>query len=331
MDATASPAILEEPLESLVSRWPESRGMLPWDLPFVLPPWLKAWWDAFGRGWEPRVLTVVSNGRTIGIAPMRIRGQEARIIGDVNVCDYLDFVVEPGREEAFLVALVGHLRQLGVRRLDLRVLRPESVAARFLPGVAGKMGWKASLVQEDVSYELQLPSSWDEYLDGLSRHQRHEVRRKLRRLEETEKHLRLRVVEEREAVCSGFAAFLELFRSSRPDKDEFMDAPMTAFFHSLVETLAAQRMLRLYFLEVDSEIAAGVLCFERGATTYLYNNGFDRRFASLSIGTLSKLLTIRECIERGQSVYDFLKGSEPYKRHLGGKPVPLFRCRVRLS
>jgi CelD/BcsL family acetyltransferase involved in cellulose biosynthesis len=106
---------------------------------------------------------------------------------------------------------------------------------------------------------------------------------------------------------------------------------MTAFFHSLVEALAAQRMLRLYFLEMDSEVAAGVLCFERGATTYLYNNGFDRRFASLSIGMLSKLLTIRECIERGQKVYDFLKGSEPYKRHLGGKPVPLFRCRVKMS
>jgi CelD/BcsL family acetyltransferase involved in cellulose biosynthesis len=331
MDAAANPTILEEPLECLASRWQASRGMLPWDLPFVLPPWLKAWWDAFGRGWEPRVLTVESNGRTIGIAPMRLRGQEARIIGDVNVCDYLDFIAEPGREEAFLGALVGHLQQLGVRRLDLRVLRPESVAARFLPGVASKLGWKASLVQEDVSYELQLPSSWDEYLDGLSRHQRHEVRRKLRRLEETEKHFRLRVLEEREAVCSSFAVFLELFRSSRPDKDEFMDAPMTAFFQSLVETLAAQRMLRLYFLEMDSEIAAGVLCFERGATTYLYNNGFDRRFASLSIGMLSKLLTIRECIERGQKVYDFLKGSEPYKRHLGGKPVPLFRCRVRLS
>jgi CelD/BcsL family acetyltransferase involved in cellulose biosynthesis len=138
-------------------------------------------------------------------------------------------------------------------------------------------------------------------------------------------------VEEQGAVSSSLEVFLKLFRSSRPDKAEFMDERMTAFFHSVAETLAAHRMLRLYFLEVDSETVAAVLCFERGSTTYLYNNGFDRRYASLSIGTLSKLLTIKDCIERGQKVYDFLKGAESYKRHLGGRAVPLFRCRVKIS
>ena len=331
MDVTRAPAILVEPLDRLVSRWPDPREELRWGLPFVSPPWLKAWWDTFGRGWEPLVLTVTSGGRTIGIAPLRVRGQEARIIGDVNVCDYLDFITEPGREEEFLLALLGHLRQLGLRRLDLRVLRPESTAVRFLPGVAKRLACESSLVQEDVSYELRLPPTWDDYLAGLSRHQRHEIRRKLRRLEDTKKCLRLRVVKEREAVRSSLGAFLEWFRSRRPDKAEFMDGPMTDFFLSVTETLAAQRMLRLYFFEMDSDPVAGVLCFERGGTTYLYNNGFDRRFASLSIGMLSKLLTIRECIERGQKVYDFLKGAEPYKRHLGAKPVPLFRCHVKIS
>jgi CelD/BcsL family acetyltransferase involved in cellulose biosynthesis len=331
MDVKRSPAILDEPLEQLVSRWPESRETLGWSLPFVLPPWLKAWWDSFGHGWESHVLTVESEGRRIGVAPLRIRGQEARIIGDVNVCDYLDFIAEPGREEEFLTSLVGHLRQLGVRRLDLRVLRPESTAARFLPDVARKLAWETSIAQEDVSYELRLPSTWDEYLAGLSRHQRHEIRRKLRRLEDTGKRVELRVVDGCEAVRASLGTFLELFRGSRPDKAEFMDRPMTEFFQSVIDMLAAQRMLRLYFLDMDSETAAGVLCFERGATTYLYNNGFDPRFSSLSIGMLSKLLTIRECIERGQKVYDFLKGSEPYKRHLGGEPVPLFRCRVKIS
>ena len=91
------------------------------------------------------------NGRTpfaetvggIGIRPVVA---QARIIGEVNVCDYLDFIAEPDREEEFLVALLDHLRQLGVRRLDLRVLRPESTAARFLPGAAKQLTCEASLV-----------------------------------------------------------------------------------------------------------------------------------------------------------------------------------------
>jgi CelD/BcsL family acetyltransferase involved in cellulose biosynthesis len=120
--------------------------------------------------------------------------------------------------------------------------------------------------------------------------------------------------------------FLHLFRSSRPDKAEFMDEPMVRFFRAVAEAMAGQGQLRLYLLDVDGRPGAAVLCLECGRTTYLYNNGFDPGLASLNVGTICKVLTIRDCIERGRRVYDFLKGAEPYKKHLGGKPVPLVRC-----
>ncbi len=90
-------------------------------------------------------------------------------------------------------------------------------------------------------------------------------------------------------------------------------------------------MLRLTVLELRDEPAASVLCFDDGSTVYLYNNGYDPRFGHLSVGLLSKLYTIRESIERGRKKYDFLKGAEPYKFRLGGRPVPLWRCSVSLA
>jgi CelD/BcsL family acetyltransferase involved in cellulose biosynthesis len=50
----------------------------------------------------------------------------------------------------------------------------------------------------------------------------------------------------------------------------------------------------------------------------------------LSVGIISKVLSIRSGIEAGCRRYDFLKGAETYKKHLGGKEVPLYRCSVML-
>jgi len=63
---------------------------------------------------------------------------------------------------------------------------------------------------------------------------------------------------------------------------------------------------------------------------YLYNNGYDQRFGSLSVGLLSKVFSMKESIERGRKTYSFLKGGETYKYLLGGTPVPVYRCKVRL-
>ena len=63
-------------------------------------------------------------------------------------------------------------------------VRPDSsVMAQLLP-VAEKTGCKISYEGNDMSFELALPGSWDDYLTILSGKERHEIRRKLRRLYE---------------------------------------------------------------------------------------------------------------------------------------------------
>ena len=110
-----------------------------------------------------------------------------------------------------------------------------------------------------------------------------------------------------------------------------MTDQMAMYFRSLAETMARENLLKLYFLDLDGTPAAAVMCFDYDSTIYLYNNGYDGRFSSLSVGLLSKVLTIKESIQRGKKKYDFLKGTEDYKHRLGGKPVPLYRCQVRLG
>ncbi|MGD9309746.1 MAG: GNAT family N-acetyltransferase, partial [Desulfosarcina sp.] len=141
----------------------------------------------------------------------------------------------------------------------------------------------------------------------------------------------LRRVDQAAQVTAAMQIFLRLFRANRSDKAAFMTEAMTDFFHRLAANLAASDLLRLYFLDLDGQPIAATMCIEHRSTVYLYNNGYDAAYQALSVGLLSKALTIKASIRDGCQVYDFLKGSEVYKKRLGGKPVNIHRCILDLD
>ena len=135
--------------------------------------------------------------------------------------------------------------------------------------------------------------------------------------------VRVRKAHEERDIEDGLGTFFEFFRMSREDKAAFLTSKREAFFREMAAALLEAQLLRLFVSEVGGCPAAAVMCFDHGHARYLYNNGYDPRFRSLSVGIVSKLLTIKDSIDEGRMRYDFLRGNESYKRHLGGKPVPL--------
>ena len=331
MRITEKPYTVEsETLESVFATWQQTDGLLPWNCIFVLPVWLKTWWHSFGGSDTLYLFSVRQADRTIGVAPLQRNGDTVRLIGDENVCDYLDFIVAPEAAAQFYRILLKSLKQDGVSRLDLALVRQDSSVMTQLLPVAEKAGCTVSYENGDISYELPLPVSWEDYLSLLSGKERHEVRRKLRRLHEAGR-INYRLVDDSYGINEEMETFLTLFRSNRSDKAEFMNDYMVAFFKKLAESLAEFGMLKLFFLDLDERPVAGILCINYLSTTYLYNNGYDERFKSLSVGLLGKLLSIKDSIQSGMRAYDFLKGAEVYKRRLGGQPVQLYRCLIELT
>ena len=294
-----------------------------------MPPWLKAWGCTFAPGIVPSLYAVRQGDDLIGIAPLLVKGKKVRLLGSPDVCDYLDFIVAPGRERAFFGVLIDQLRQEGIALLDLKPVRPESAVMSDLVGLARDLKCEVTCDQEDLAFELELPATWDDFLGGLTGKKRHEIRRKLRRLDEAAE-IEFRVIEDVREVRREMEVFLALFGSNRRDKAAFMTSQRASFFRSLAEGMAEARIIKLFFLDLDAVPAAAVMCFDYRSNMYLYNNGYDHRFRSLSVGLMSKVLSIREAIRRGRKKFDLLKGAEVYKRHLGGKPVPLYRCQVRI-
>ena len=232
-----------------------------------------------------------------------IRAGKARFMGSPDVCDFQELVFPEGQEEPFLNLILNHLRSIGIRELVLEPLRGDSAFFRVLSRLPETEGQSLTLRPLDVLLEMDLPASWEDFLQGIPGKERHEIRRKLRRLEESGP-VRCRMVETT-GPWRAMTTFLDLFRSSRPDKKEFMTEQMASFFRSLVEEMAGVGLLRLYFLDLHEQPVASVLCFDYRSTLYLYNNGYDERYRALSLGLLSKIFTIQDSIRKGRRLIIF--------------------------
>ena len=321
--------ITEESFDWFTACWQEENNGLSWDNFFVLPPWLQVWQQVFATKVQTHFIVGKQENRVIGIAPLMFTDQTASIIGSPDVCDYADFIVAPEKGTEFCTALLHTLKQGGIKNLDLVSVRPDSVVMTVMCEVAQQHGCGVICTEDEVTIERDLPATWEEYLQSLSAKQRHEVRRKLRRLEEAGA-VDFHFVEDTESMPGFMDLFLKQFVESRDDKAIFMTAQMEEFFRSMVDAIYKAGLLRPAVFELDDIPVAALIAFEYHDVTYLYNSAYDTSYSLLSVGVLSKALRIKDSIERGRKKFDFLKGDERYKYHLGGQEVQLYRCQITI-
>lgn len=331
--------VVKEDLQSIEEYYkhPERSG-LRWPFIFSTPIWLQSWWEVFGQGYEPLIRSFHSNDRLIGIAPLMLTdgGREARLIGSPDVCDYLDFITTGKAEDEnlFFKHLVEHLQESGVKQLLLNAQRPDSAVFRGIfstdQGNQNRNGLKVSFTRQDQSFELKLSSDWDSFLAGLKKKQRHEVRRKLRRLENEGGSYSFRVIEQPREIEEFYPGFIELFKQN-PEKADFLNEQMGRYFKTLILNTADAGLTRFGLLELEGKTIAAVLYFDYDNCIYLYNSGYDSDYHNLSAGLLSKILTIKHSVEQGKKTFDFLKGEEVYKSRLGGTATPIYKVNLAIS
>ncbi len=323
-------SIKPDNLDHLDLYWHNNTLGLNWPAVFVLPPWLNSWWQVFGGNEEIYLRAVYQDANIIGIAPLRKKGNTVFFIGDIDVCDYVDFIVTPDRELEFFSTFMDDIEKNGIRQLDLKYVRPDSTVMQGLVPYVIEHGYQCVTTSEDVNVEMDLPSSWDEYLALLSSKQRHEVKRKLRRLGEAG-NVEYHINEDEVSVSGIMGIFFRMFVESRQDKATFLTEQRESFFRLLASNLTKAGLLRFGILNLDGKPVAQILYFDYNDCVYLYNSGYDPEYVSLSAGLLSKVLAIKDSIEKGKRKFDFLKGPEIYKYHLGGREVPLYRCLITLE
>ena len=295
---------------------------------FQHPLWQQIWLEEFRGEREPVFLAARDGGRLAASASLLRDGERLSFVGDHNICDYMDFVLAPGEEEAVLAALFEAAAREDWRELELWGLAAGSPTLAILPALARDRGLEVRTELEAVCPQLDLPATWDEYLSRLGKKNRHELRRKLRRLQSVVGETLLHVLRSPEEVAAGLDDFLRLM-TCRSDKEEFMTPTMERFFRRMGETMAGEGVVALYMLEAHGTRVASTFCFQDEEELLLYNSGYDPQFSSLAVGLASKAACLQRAIEDGKRHLDFLRGNEPYKYDLGAVDLDVHRCLIK--
>ncbi len=260
------------------------------DCPFILPFWLRTWFSAFDKDSNhnyPRIIEIYADDILLGIAPLMQQGDTVTFLGSESVCDYQDMIVTGQAPQDFFVALLDHLTAQGISKVVLGALTPESRVLEFLPQLCSRNNVTYHLEPAETFSVLRLPTSWDSYLKGLTGKNRHEIRRKLRRLHEAGEVNYSDVLHLKE-VPERVSDFLQMFSQSRQDKAEFLTGPMEEYFVTLAGELAKNGMLNFGVLSLNNRPIATTFGFIFKNSLYLYNNGFDSAYSHLSSGLLYK-------------------------------------------
>jgi len=296
---------------------------------FLSWQWQTHWARAFAADHAIQLLTATDeDGRLRGILPLyEAEPARLRLLGGVDVSDYLDVIAVAGVEEEVWQSLLQHRAAQSVE-WDLHAIRGASPTMALVPSLAPAHGLRADVTREDRCPVLSLPGSWDDYLARLSGKDRHELRRKMRKLEREMPGASVRSHAEPEGWDLALSDFLKLHRLSKVGKARFMDEDMERFFRESTLALAQAGWARLWFLQWERMPVASFLCLEYAGTVGLYNSGFDPAHSSLAPGIVLLAHVIMDAIGRGIPTFDFLRGEEPYKQGFGPLPEDLFNVRI---
>jgi CelD/BcsL family acetyltransferase involved in cellulose biosynthesis len=307
------------------------------DTPFSRYEYLSQWWKTLGGGeWEGAKFVLVSateNDQLVGIAPLFIDeydGQQALLlIGSIEISDYLDLIVRESDISPFLSGLIDFLASSlndDWSAIDLYNLPDASPTLATLKADSEGRGWSYHEEIYRPTPRIPLNGSFEDYLMNIDKKQRHELRRKMRRADESGR-VRFHVVDKDANIEPELESFFQLMVQD-PGKAEFLHDAMREQMSQAIRAAHKQGYLWLAYLEVDDVKAAATLCFDYRNKLWGYNSGVSFDFKDISPGWVIMGQTIQWCCENGRYEFDFMRGDEEYKYRMGGVNKYVMRARV---
>jgi len=347
-------------LNSLENEWNQLHQVSASPVPFLRHEYLSAWWQTLGGGeWAQGKLYIITarreDGILAGIAPCFLTENRDGIpalmlLGSIEISDYLDVIARPDDLAPFLEAVLEHLAGTDApawQALDWYNLLDCSPTLPLLAAAAGQRGW--TVVQEPLQHcpYISLPGDWEKYLaEQVDKKQRHEIRRKMRRIEElnarsdtAHQPVRWYIVQDEATLDAEIADFLQLMAND-PEKARFLTETMRTQMRAVTETMRTQMRaavhaafqagwVQLSFLEVNGEKAAGYLNFDYDNHIWVYNSGLDFRFREYSPGWVLLGYLLQWANENQRGIFDFMRGDEDYKYKFGAIDRRVVRVTVR--
>lgn len=289
---------------------------------FFSPEWVYSWLLSLGRRYEVCFIICRDQGRLVGVWPffehrIPLIGTSLLPVG-AQAADLFDPVAREDAMRPLVDALCELCRNYAFAWMPLlslqfadQVLQPAVKTGDALHFLRKRT--------ERFLVELDRFKDFEDFMQVVfGPKTRQSLRRKARRLEE-KGLLKFETLQTPEQVSPWITKAMQLEKVSWKGDEGvgiFKRATHRAFYHLLMESLAARGRLRLSLLTLDNELAAyeiGIL----GSDNYcMHATAFDPSLSAFSPGRLLMLHVLEKCIGEKRRIYDFLQNDQEFKRQM---------------
>lgn len=288
--------------------------------------WMTTWWKYFKKSNRLFIILVYHDHQLLGILPLYVRSKTTLLLQQRKelhpigfggpVCpEYPGPIVRRGCIASVCDALLESLLNTGEKWdslwLDEYACDDEGTTtfansiSRHFP-VLSKPG--------EPRYYIKLPASYEEYLAGLSGHNRRNKRTDFRKAERDYDSKCIHMTAADLASWFPIVKYLSGLSRRRKEQNEPFSCPAYSAFHQdVLRTLLPLDLARVLILRFSDVPVAFRYVFTYNGTIYAYQTGFDPSVRG-SPGHILTQYAVMYGISQGFRDFDFLRGSHAHKR-----------------
>ncbi len=310
-------------LEALEPEWRQLVADVPTAEVFSTPEWITSWLGAFWRDRPIRFLFAREGGRLVGVAPfLRDDGGRFCCAGalalPVDPVSWRAEILHAEDDGAVVEAMLAHVSARAPLRVNLSRVANDSTTARALRAVVKRKGLWGIWREDHRTPIISVPASLDEYLQSRSKHVRHELKRKQKRLAKAG-GVTVRIVDRPEDLDAAFADVRAVEARSWKGEAEtsFLEAPFAeAFYRSLFVKTAGEGWARIYIMHFKGKPVAHLFGLVFRRRYYALNSSFDESLGSYSPGAVLVLRGVEDACAQKYEVFDFMGTEYRWKNEM---------------
>ena len=282
----------------------------------------KIWHDILGQKYKLKILTDMKSF----IAPIVIKDNIAYFCGSKDVFDFHNLIYDKNINNQSMKLILDHLFiDDKVLKIELNSILQKSHLHDCLLNFQDD--YDIEFVNEDVSPGINLPDSFDEYLLNLSKKNRHEIRRKIRKFE---KIFEFKIINaNNENVDKLLLEFIRLMKLN-PEKKLFLNQDRVNFMSKIIKYSVLEGKGELNFIEINNDLVSTSFAFKNNEKLFVYNSGFNNDYSEYSVGLINHVYNIKNKINT-YSYIDFLRGDEEYKYRIGCEDRNLLTINIKVK
>jgi hypothetical protein len=319
---------------ALTEEWEDLYHDSPFVTPFQSWAWLYSWWESYGSSYELRLITVRnSQGLLVGIIPLMLESRwgfgRLLFIGGGLATPYKDVLLRAGWDNRIIEAGIKAIQEMTDWHVadfqdvvDFQEILSTSAIWELFRKWDGRRAqvWRNNHLFIDIK-------PWDDLLKSMSRKQRNNARRTLRKAEADglQRKKVMQSTEVEQAAQRLVALHRELWRGRDIDPDHLTER-FESFIVAAVCRMVARELGEIYeFVQGEEALMSHFMVLGKEFDGGYIVGASEEARKRYQWSSLAYWCTINSAYERGSRYLSLMDGDPESKTRWASNKVPAYR------